>query len=302
MSAPAPLLGGFQAYEMYDVLERACASTGLDPEDAEVLRGHTNAVVRLRHDPVVVKIARKGTSLAAVENTIAFVRWLMDQDFPTVPLHPGITQPLVIEAHAVTFWVYLPQTTSVTAADLAAPLRALHRLPSPPVPPRPLDNLGAIRTSLAATRTLPEQDLTLLGEIADQLEAALRNVDFELPQAVVQGDPQHRNALHDPQRQRTVLCDWDTIAYGQPEWDLVTVEIHCRRFGHGRRHYEDFAARYGFDVTTWSGYPVLRDIRELRMITTNARKTDHTPGTLTEVRRRIRGLRAGEADLAWNIL
>ncbi len=115
----------------------------------------------------------------------------------------------------------------------------------------------------------------------------------------MQGDPQHRNALH--YGDRTVLCDWDTVAWGPPEWDLVTIEIHCRRFGHGKEHYKAFADAYGFDVTTWPGYRVLRDIRELRMVTTNAKKTAHTPGSLAEVERRITGFQAEDAYIRWNI-
>jgi hypothetical protein len=99
-----------------------------------------------------------------------------------------------------------------------------------------------------------------------------------------------------------VLCDWDTVAYGQPEWDLATVEIHCRRFGHGPAHYRQFATAYGVDISQWPGYHVLRDLRELRMITTNARKAADAPGTLAEVERRISGLRCENSELAWSIL
>ncbi|MFD5115181.1 hypothetical protein ACFWNG_23155 [Streptomyces sp. NPDC058391] len=57
-------------------------------------------------------------------------------------------------------------------------------------------------------------------------------------EGVIQGDPQHRNALHDGDT--AVLCDWDTAAVGRPEWDLVTIEVHCRRFGYGQPHYQAF--------------------------------------------------------------
>jgi hypothetical protein len=301
MTAPAPLHGGYDTAEMHDVLTRACAAAGLDGTGAELLRGHTNVVVRLRTSPVVVKIARKGTPPENVRRTVDLTRWLMSRGFPTVPLHPGVDQPLDIDGQAVTFWTYLPQPgTPVTAADLAAPLRALHRLPPPPVALRRLDNTGAIRKSLAATTTLTEDELHFLRRRADDLEKQLRTVRYLLPATVIQGDPQHRNALHD--RDRVVLCDWDTAAHGQPEWDLTTVEIHCRRFGHGPDHYRRFADAYGLDITQWAGHRVLRDIRELRMITTNARKAAHTPGTLTEVRRRIAALREGDDGLCWNIL
>lgn len=301
MTAPVPLHGGFAISQMYDVLERACAHVGLSTAGTDLLRGHTNAVVRLNTEPVVVKIARKGTPVETVERTIVFVRWLMEQGFPTVPLVPGIDQPQVIDGHPVTFWTYLPQkNTSVHAVDLAEPLRSLHELTEPPVQLRSLDNVAAIRRSLASNIALSGEDLEFLDQRTSDLETALTRLRFALPAGVVQGDPQHRNALRDGQR--TVLCDWDTVAFGQPEWDLVTVEIHCRRFGYGAEHYQQFARTYGFDVKSWSGYPVLRELRELRMITTNARKANHTSGTLNEVRRRISGYREGNGALRWNIL
>lgn len=301
MTASVPLHGGFATSQMYNLLQRACVHAGLDTTGAILLRGHTNAVFQLHAAPVVVKIARKGTPVETVERTIVFVRWLMDQGFPTVPLVPGIDQPQVIDGHPVTFWTYLPQNnTSVQAVDLAEPLRSLHELTEPPVQLRSLNNVAAIRRSLAETTALSDEDLEFLSQRTSHLETALTQLRFALPTGAVQGDPQHRNALRDGQR--TVLCDWDTAAFGQPEWDLVTVEIHCRRFGYDTEHYQKFARAYGFDVTTWPGYPVLRELRELRMVTSNARKSHHTPGTLKEVRRRISGYREDNTKLRWNIL
>ncbi|MET9779321.1 phosphotransferase [Streptomyces sp. NPDC006367] len=256
---------------MYQLLERGCTVAGLDPSDAYLLRGHTNAVILLKNEQVVVKIARRGSRTDDVARTARFVRWLMDRDFPTVPLHP-VDQPVIIDQHAITFWQYLPQPAQpVAAAQLAKPLRALHTLPSPPVPLPAHDNIAAIRRSLAAITCLSPESLSFLSEHAAQLESDLTAVQFELPVGVIQGDPQHRNALHVDDSE-AVLCDWDTVALGHPEWDLVTVEIHCRRFGHGEQHYRAFAEAYGWDVTRWAGYETLAAIRELRMITTNARK------------------------------
>lgn len=301
MTAPAMAHGGFDTQEMNDVLRRACAAAGLDSTDAQLLRGHTNAVVRLASDPVVVKIARRGSSRAGVERTVRFVSWLMELGFPTAPLHPVPEQPTVIDGHSVTFWTYLPQPQHPVAAEqIAPPLHALHQLSEPPESLRELDNVAAIRASLRATTSLPPATLSFLTRRLDALEARLANVPFVLPRAIVQGDPQHRNALH--HGGRAVLCDWDTVAEGQPEWDLVTIEIHCRRFGYGQEHYQAFADSYGFDVTAWEGYSILRDLRELRMITTNARKSAQAPATLAEVERRIAGLQNEDAGLQWNIL
>lgn len=286
---------------MHRVLAQACERAGFDSTGAELLRGHTNAVVRLSRAPVVVKIARRGSRIADVERTVRFVRWLMDRGFPTVPLHPAADQPVVVDGHPVTFWTYLPQPAQpVAAARIAKPLYALHNLPPPPFELRRLDNIAAIRASIGAITSLPSPALRFLQNRVDRLEAALAEVRYVLPEAVLQGDPQHRNALHDGDQ--AVLCDWDAAAWGQPEWDLVTIEVHCRRFGYGLAHYRHFAEAYGFDLTGWVGYPVLRDIRELRMITTNAKKASHAPDTLAEVLRRIDGLREEDTQMHWNIL
>ncbi|MFD1659456.1 phosphotransferase [Streptomyces caeni] len=298
-AVPAP--GGYDEYEMYQVLERACTGVGLDSRGACLLRGHTNAVLLLETEQVVVKIARRGSRIDDVARTVAFVRWLMDVGFPTVPLH-HVDQPVVVDGHAVTFWTYLPQPERPVAAErLAKPLYALHTLPSPGLAFPEHDNIRAIRRSLSAITCLPPDSVRFLSGEADRLEAELSGVGFALGKGLIQGDPQHRNALHTSDGD-AVLCDWDTIACGQPEWDLVTVEVHCRRFGYGQGHYRAFADTYGWDVTRWPGYRTLASIRELRMITTNARKVHHAPASLAEVQKRVEGLRNQDDRLQWNIL
>ncbi|MFK0047881.1 phosphotransferase [Streptomyces sp. NPDC090741] len=301
MTQAAPAPGGFDESEMHQVLKRGCAAVDLDSSNGRLLRGHTNAVIHLEREGIVVKIARKGTRIDDVARTVRFVRWLMNAGFPTVPLH-SVDQPVVIDQHALTFWQYLPQPPHpVAAAQLAKPLHALHTLTAVPEALPIHDNLAAIRRSLKSITCLSDEALSFLNEYSEQLESALSTVEFDLPQGVIQGDPQHRNALHTGDGE-AVLCDWDTVALGQPEWDLVTVEVHCRRFGHGARHYAAFAEAYGWDVTRWSGYQTLAAIRELRMITTNARKVHHAPASLHEVKRRVEGLRRDEPGLQWSIL
>ncbi|WP_459648490.1 phosphotransferase family protein [Kitasatospora sp. Ki12] len=300
MSAPVVRIGGFAESEVVKVLTAVCDQVGLDPSDAVMLRGHTNAVYLLPAAGVVAKVARAGTSLNTVRRTVQLVQWLADKNFPTVELLP-VRQPVVADGHAVTFWHYLPQPDHpVPAAHLALPLRTLHELPPPPFDVRPVDTAGAVRQSLTAITALPPDDLTYLEQRLAELEGALPQVRYVLPPGLLQGDPQHRNALH--HRDAAVLCDWDTACFGPPELDLVTVEIHCRRFGYGRSHYREFADAYGFDVTSWQGYPVLCGLRELRMITTNAKRAPYGSPTLAEVRRRIQGLRSGQDQFGWNIL
>ncbi|MFD8934640.1 phosphotransferase family protein [Streptomyces sp. NPDC059578] len=284
---------------MLELFGRACAAAGLSARDPVYLRGQTSAVLRIAHAPVVVKIARLGTDPSEVQRTIDFVRWLMGLGFPTVPLYRPDMQPLILDGHAITLWTYLPQPERpVPAEAMAKPLKLLHGLSQPPVAMDHIDMCAGIRDSLDRTTVLPEHTVRFLRESVDRLEGDLVNVGFELDEGVLQGDPQHANALHNGAS--TVLCDWDNAAVGQPEWDLTTVEIRCRRSGYSSSHYQRFVEAYGWDVTRWSGHPVLRDLRELRVITTYARKARNQPEKISEALSRIDGFRRADLGHEWN--
>jgi hypothetical protein len=77
--------------------------------------------------------------------------------------------------------------------------------------------------------------------------------------------------------------------------------VHCRRFSHPADEYAEFCRHYGRDVRDWSGFPWLRDVRELRMITTNAGKSAPGTSAAREVHRRMQEVRDRQA-LTWQIL
>jgi hypothetical protein len=98
-----------------------------------------------------------------------------------------------------------------------------------------------------------------------------------------------------------VLSDWDSAVIGPVEWDLATIEVHCRRFGFPEQEYQNFCTRYGRDIREWDGFATMRDLRELRMVTTNARKSPPGSPQAAEVHRRIAALEAND-ELRWSIL
>jgi hypothetical protein len=55
-----------------------------------------------------------------------------------------------------------------------------------------------------------------------------------------------------------VLLDFDAVAIGPREWDLMSTSIAVQRYGLPEEQYQEFAANYGFDVRSWPGYPVLQ--------------------------------------------
>lgn len=281
------------------LLGQVCDRVGLNADDAQLLRHQTNAVYRLSSAPVVVKIARPDYSIADIQLTVDLTHWLVQMGFPTLRL-VDIEQPIIINDSAVTIWPYLPQDQSVRTEELAKPLWDLHALPSPPLKLPAIDAVAAIRYSLRAEEILSQTDHDFLVRECDHLEAALKDIQFTTVPRLIHGDPQHGNALRS--EDGIVLCDWDSIAFGYPEWDLVTIEIHSRRFDHPEDGYNRFCQIYGRDIREWEGYQVLRDLRELRMITTNARKSPPGSRGALEVQDRVAQLRSGEREVIWSIL
>ena len=282
------------------LLDTLCRSVGLDPTSATLLRHQTNAVYRLDRDEVIVKIARPDYSHEDIRRSVALTQWLMALGFPTVPLLE-FQQPVMTQGALATFWRYLPQSRAITASDIARPLRALHELPLPPFAMPQIDGISAIRYSLDNEQVLDSGDHAFLAERCDALSASLADLKYEMQPCLVHGDPQHRNTLWT--ERGPVLCDWESAAIGQREWDLATIEVHCRRFGHPEDDYREFCRLYGADIREWPGYTVLRDVRELRMIATNARKSPLGSRSADEVRWRISQLRAGASPAEpWSIL
>lgn len=66
---------------------------------------------------------------------------------------------------------------------------------------------------------------------------------------------------------QVVLLDFEVASIGPREWDLLPTAIATERYGLEEVQYRQFADTYGFDVRTWPGYPVLREIREVTMTT-----------------------------------
>jgi aminoglycoside phosphotransferase (APT) family kinase protein len=305
MSGPAALVAAmeFSPKRTQRILIRACRVAGWDPSGARLLRHHTNAVYRLGRALVVVKIDRPGGGRSPVD-VVALVRWLERQDVPVVPL-AAAPQPLEIDGCTVTFWRYLPQRREIVAADLAGPLSMLHALRTRPpqwLPERHFEGtFTRITQSIDASAILSPSDRMLLRAERARLAGRAGDIAFVLPPGLVHGDAHHRNMLWDNATAQVLLSDLESVTVGQPEWDLVTVEVHCRRFAHPAMEYEKFCRDYGFDIRDWSGYAWLRDLRELRMITTNAYKSSPGTACAREVLRRIAALRT-RTSVRWHIL
>lgn len=278
-------------------LREACEAVGLDPTDAHLMRLGTNAVFRLEA-AVVVRIARLD-NLDEMIRTVAVARWLESVGYPAVRAL-AFNQPVVIDGSAATFWEALSDgETYATVPEVAELLRWLHSLPAPNLKLPDFEPFGKIYSRLENSQWLTDSDRAFLEDFLTKLREQYSQLSFALPPGVVHGDANVGNVLHDDQGHPAVI-DLDSFAVGPREWDLIQTAIFYDRFGwHTCEEYESFVRVYGFDIMKWPGYSVLRDIRELHMITWLTLNVSNNDRLAEEARKRIKSIRTDSGWREW---
>jgi hypothetical protein len=293
--------GGFSAESTRRALGVACAAAGLDAVGARLLRLGENAIYRLGSVPLVARIARTTEYLPDAVTEVGVARWLESAGFPAVRLAGPAVQPVVADGRVVTFWELLSDPPQWgTVAELGELLRWLHGLE----PPRSLE-LAELRPFGRSDRRLEAADLAeadrvFLRERQAELQGLYESLEFVLGPGPVHGDANVGNIIRRPGDGAAVLIDLDGFAFGPREWDLVLTAMYFERYGwHTAQEYEAFVAGYGFDVMSWPGYLVLRDIRELMMVMWLAQNVRESAEIAAEVAKRIADLRGGNGHRDW---
>ncbi|WP_033295983.1 phosphotransferase family protein [Amycolatopsis jejuensis] len=289
--------GRFTPAKLRRVLVGTCARLGLDPAGARLLRFTNNAVYALAAAPVVVRIVGSTKLRHRVGTVVRVAEHFARHDVPAVRLLSGVEQPLDVQGHLVTVWDRVPFTgPPVTPADLAGLLRRVHALP-PPDGLAEWDPLHSVQARVADAEELADDDRQFLLERCAEVQDRLDTLDFPLTRGFVHGDAYPGNVLPGPDG--PVLCDFDSSCVGPPEWDLTPLAVGRERFGDPPAGYAEFARAYGFDVTAWSGFSVLRAVRELKLTTSVLPILRSHPPVRAEWRRRLADLRAGRTSSAW---
>jgi Ser/Thr protein kinase RdoA (MazF antagonist) len=281
------------------LLAALCAQAGLDPHDAELIKFTNNAVFRLSTAAVIVRIAGSATMRARLSKVIQVARWLADSDIPAVRLLPDLEQPVAVDGHLATFWTEVPASgPPPTGADLAAILHRLHALPQPPFGLPPWKPTDEIRQRLAEPEGVDPDDLTFLLERCDHVDHDLSQLEYVLPAGPIHGDPFMGNLIPGPHG--PVICDFDAACTGPREWDLTPVAVGKLRFDYPHDTHTELAASYGFDVTTWNGFPALRQVRELKLVTSVIPILRSNPSIHTQWRHRLQTFKAGDTAAKWS--
>jgi len=259
-----------------------------------------NYVYRLPRAGAVVRIATSSAMAHRVPKVVEVARWLAARDIPAVRLLPGVPAPVSAGGALATVWADAGPGAppAPTAAELGAALRRLHAV-TPPRPQLPRwDPLDDVRRRMSDAEALPAADRAFLEELAGRVAEGLRTVRYRLPPVVIHGDAHLGNLIRRPDGQ-VVLCDFDSVSIGPAEWDLVPVAVGTIRFGYPAARHAQLAAAYGLDVTRWDGWPVLRAVRELKLVTSVLPILASSPTAAAQFRVRLDSLRSGDPTVRW---
>ncbi|GAB3447731.1 phosphotransferase [Actinophytocola sediminis] len=287
-----------------EALSAACRAFGLDDADARLLHHRSNAVYALPRDQVVARLS-PATDLRRerAATVIGVTRWLSSLPDPVAlaPL-PG-DQPVVTESAVATFWRYRPTTAPPTFEHLATLLRRLHQLPPPPFPMpryRPLHRLREA-IDLDTRRNEPAlADTTrawLDNRVAVMLETFTQTT-FPLGVGLIHADAHSENLVR--QDDGWVLIDWDQTCLGPRELDLLAgLPDHFHEPAADRTA---FLTAYGYDLTRWPAWTLLRDIAELHSLASYIRLAPTKPAAAQELTRRVDSLRSGDRSVRWHAI
>ena len=281
-------------HESADILANACKQIGLNSSGAIPIRLAENALWRLPGG-VVVRIARKG-NIDISKKEIKVARWLKDQGISAVvPL--TLEQPLEFEGRPVTFWEELAPHREGTPLEVSKVLKRLHSLAPPDFLPK-LKPLAGVETRITQASWLPTADREWMLELYCTLKTRWDHLPPRLPECVVHGDAWGGNCVVDDNG-CTHLLDFERVAIGPPEWDLVSTAIELTDGWLSAESYATYCETYGSDVMTWDGFETLRAIRELRRTAWGAVVAESDPKWQQQVRFRIECLQGKHGPRPW---
>jgi Ser/Thr protein kinase RdoA (MazF antagonist) len=289
----------------YRELGAVCRALHLDLSGARMLPSRSNAVFHLPAEAVVVRLSSATpTNEARAAQVVLLSSWIADHGGPALGATPH-PQPVLEAGTVATLWPYLPSPSIPRARDLADAVRELHQLDAqlvdarPPLPGhQPLARLHeALSLDTARDQSmLPTGTREWLLAHAAGLQHAYDTISTPLGCGLIHADVQPDNLLHD-RSGRWLLIDWDRASYGPRELDLAfAVPDH---FHDPDTKRAEFSVAYGYDITTWIGWTLIRDLTELHSLASYIRRAPTNPAARDELHRRVDSLVNDERSVVW---
>jgi Phosphotransferase enzyme family len=289
----------------YEALREACAAIGLDATGARLLHHRSNAVYLLPRADVVARLSPVSElRQQRAETAVSICRWLAAQDteLALAPI-PG-RQPIITPNAVATFWPFRDSAgRHPELVDIAGLLRRLHALAQPAFPVPTYQPLHRLREALTLDGDRPDPALAAgergwLRERVDALVDGFSTTQFPLGIGLIHGDAHSENVVLGGNG--WVLIDWDQTCLGPRELDLVTgLPDH---FHVPARERTAFLEAYGYDLTRWPGWRLLRDITELHSLASYIRLAPGKAEAAQELRRRLRSLLTADRSARWRAI
>lgn len=287
--------------------EKACRATDLTQRSLRLVRFGTNAVFEVEGTGIALRLRRPGTAPEEIQRQIDLANWLADRAYPVN--RPAAELNLQdLDGAVASFWEWIDEDRDreIHLADLARLLRTLHGLldeyPAAADFPRwdPFDEIEQrLRVIELEAESWPGQArLDLFRDWLLQSRDELGAVEWALPGGLIHGDAHVGNVLT-ARNGANVLIDFDAVAQGCREWDLVPTAVSQLRFRATPDSLESLTAAYGFDLLQWSGWPAMKRTRELYM-TSWLMSVANDDRRREEVDHRMRCLAESDGQVTWN--
>lgn len=282
-------------------LGAVCGALGLDASGARMLPSRSNAVFYLPAEAIVVRLSSATpTNEARATLVVTLTSWIADHGGPAMTPTPH-PQPVREASMVATLWPYLPSPSVPRAQDLAAALQELHHIDAePPTLPehQPLARLHeALDLDTARDQPVLSTDTCewLLARAA-RLQHAYDTTETPLGRGLIHADVQYDNLLQDRDG-RWLLIDWDRASQGPRELDLAfAVPDH---FHDPDTERAQFSGAYGYDITSWTGWTLIRDLSEVHSLASYIRRAATNPTARHELDRRVVSLVDNDRSVVW---
>jgi Ser/Thr protein kinase RdoA (MazF antagonist) len=274
-------------------LRAACESANLNYSEYQPMRFGENALFHLPIPGVVVRIARGLNYWDDVVNEVNVARWLKESGIPAAEIY-DVAQPIETQGRPVTFWRFIPGRagTREDLSTLGTVLRHLHSLPRPTTFELPDENILGRVAGRIEVAPIPETDRRFLMRRFEELSDEVSSLAFPLAPAPTHGDAHSENLMI--QDERPILIDFERFSWGQPEWDLAMTATEYLTAGWWTtEEYAAFCAAYGYDVTEWEDFHVLKAVHELKMTTWLMQNVTESTEIAREYRVRMETIQSG---------
>ncbi|MBL0886384.1 phosphotransferase [Myceligenerans indicum] len=285
-------------------LTAACAERDLPVQNARLVHHYSNAVYVLPTVDVVVRLTTSRRTSQLLDVTQAAVAHLVhDHAFPATAPLDGCPPVRLPEGISASFWRYYPQPSAgrpFTSADLATLLHQFHTVSMPDAELPVWQPLTSLREELARDQPphgLTPDEASWLRSTADDVAQQVLENTWALGIGPIHADAWTGNLLWDGDQ--PILGDWDNLAIGPGEVDLIPTWHAAVRYGRDHTWTRDFVDTYGYDLATDPSFDLLLRMRDLVQLTGPLRRAAESRQHLAVLRQRFDAIRADNRTARW---